>query len=99
MDDVGPLHGGVDNLQGFLSPEFGEVEVMLVHQRLEYRHVEVPQGEKVLVVLAGVVGRQDAYFVPAFPQLRSKTLCRDARSVIIGIIRVYDKKNLHTLLL
>ena len=88
MDDVGPFNRLVDGL--FLVG--GEVEVVLVHQRLENGHLVCGQGKTVVARLAR---SQDFHLVAALAQLSRKTLCRDAGAIIVGIISVYHKEDSH----
>jgi hypothetical protein len=55
----------------------------------------MPQGEEFLVVLPSVIRGQDAHIVTPLPQLRRKTLRGDTGSVVVRIIGVNDKQNLH----
>ena len=88
MDDVGPFNRLMDGL--FLIG--GEVEIVLVHQRLEKGHLVCGQGK---TVFARLTGSQDFHLMATVAQLCRKALCRDACAVIVGVVSIYHKENSH----
>ena len=88
MNDISPFNGFPNGL--FFTR--GEVEVMFVHQRLEYGHLVRGQGKTVFARLAG---SENFHLVPASAQFGGKTLRRDTGSVVVGVVSIYYKENSH----